>query len=260
MVLSCDIGNSYIKFAVFGDNDEVLYGFSVATSVKRSSDEYRLLIKQFLNSAPVDFEITDAVISSVVPSVTSAISKALSDYTARPFIIGSGTHTGFKIKIYESSELGADIVSNVAATRDAAGYPAIVVDMGTATTLTAVDTNGDITGTIIHPGLGVCSHALTESAAKLSDVMISQPEKLIGQNSNESIKSGLIFGHACMIDGLISKMESEICTDNCDIKLIATGEFAPYVAPFCERKMEIKPDLTLRGNVLLYRLNRKKRP
>jgi len=259
MVLAVDIGNSYIKFAVFDETDAVRSFFSISSYPLRSADEYRLLIKQFLCEDDTDISLECAVISSVVPSITLPISNAVSRLTGkRPFIIGAGTHTGFRIKINESSELGADIVSNVAAARTLYSNPIVIIDAGTATTLTAVDSNGDVIGTIIHPGIKICSDVLSRSAAQLTDVVLSYNNKLIGQNSTESIQSGLINGHSSMIDGLISKIRAQLCTDGTSLSIVATGDYAELVIPYCSEKIDIVGDLTMRGSIILYRMNKRK--
>lgn len=259
MVLSVDVGNSFIKFALF-DGDEPAARFSVSTVSGRSIDEYVLFIKNFFEEFIEDGQIEASVLSSVVPSVTDAISSAVESVVGkRPFVIGRGTHTGFKIKIYDPSELGADIVSNVAAASAAYGYPCVVIDLGTATTLTAVDKNGDVMGTVIHPGLKVCLSSLAETAAKLNEVEMVPGRKLIGQNSSESIISGVINGHVCMINGLLDRIISEIGGDNAEcVKVVATGENADIIIPLCKMDVIIDKDLTHKGNVLLYRLNAKR--
>lgn len=257
MLLSIDIGNTFIKFAVFNDSDEILQRFSLSSYPARSSDEYELLIRQFLSSS--DLCVDAVVISSVVPSLTSPISTAANNITSsRPFFIGAGTHTGFKIKINDSSELGSDIVANTAAALKIISPPFVIVDMGTATTLTVIDKFGDVVGTIIHPGISVSQKSLSNSAAQLYDVTLLKPKKLIGQNSAESIQSGLINGHICMIDGLISCIRREICSsDGLHLSIVATGDFADYVIPYCSEEIMIVPDLTLRGNTVLFRMNRR---
>ncbi|MBR6917384.1 MAG: type III pantothenate kinase [Clostridia bacterium] len=257
MVFSIEIGNSFIKSAVFDDNDIIISRSSFASKTHRSSDEYRLLIKQFLDET-LQAKIDAVVISSVVPSITPSVSRALEElFGIKPFIIGSGTHTGFKLKIKDPSELGADIVSNTAAAKADHKTPIIIIDMGTATTLTAIDRSGDLTGVIIHPGIKVCASALSDSAALLSDVDISKPKNLIGQNSAQSIQSGIINGHIAMIDGLIERLSMELCDNEDELSLVATGEFSPYVVPFCKHSITIDRDLTLRGSVILYRMNRR---
>ena len=260
MLIAADIGNSNIKFAVFNDNNDILLKFRISSKTKRSADEIRLLIKQFLSESNENLNIDSAVITSVVPSITSSVYDALSVISSsKPFTIGTGTRTGFKIRIDDASELGADIVANVASARSKLKAPFVVIDTGTATTVTAVDKNGDIIGVIIHPGIKVCKSALLSSAAKLSDVSLEYPEKLIGQNSEESIKSGIIFGHICMINGLVSMIKQELCADGETLGIIATGRNSALLAPYLAEKPEIDEDLALRGSASLFRLNRKKR-
>ena len=192
MLLSADIGNSYIKFAVFNENDEICTSFKLSTSSRRSSDEFYIIIKQFLSDYNKDITITESVVSSVVPSVNNALISALEMLThSRPFIIGSGTHTGFRIKIYDASELGADFVSNTAGALSKYKPPCIIVAMGTATTFTFINSDGDVTGTIIHPGLKVCAKALTSSAALLTDINVAKPKKLTVRNLNQTEIPGL---------------------------------------------------------------------
>ena len=263
MILSVNIGNTFINNAVFTDDDRILLKFSISSTPSKSSDEYRLLINSFLSEfekkSAAKLTLEYAVISSVVPTLTSAVSAAISDIIGkRPFIIGSGTRTGCRIKIDNCSELGSDIVSDVAASMQIAKPPFVVVNAGTATTLTVVDKSGDIVGSIIPPGISVSAFALSNSAAKLFDVSISKPGKLIGQNSDESIRSGLIYGHSCMIDGLISKIKSEICDESDVLHVVFTGDYSDILAPYCSSFELIDSDLTLKGALMLFRLNVKK--
>ena len=258
MLLAADIGNSYIKFAVLNESNDISARFKISTNSIRSDDEYYILIKQFLSDFDTSLIINESVVTSVVPSVTGTLISALEKLThSRPFIVGPGTRTGFRIKIYDSAELGADIVSNAAGAISKYTCPCIITAMGTATTFTLINANGDITGTIIHPGLKVCARALTESAALLTDINFSSPKKLIGQNSEESIRSGLINGHICMIDGIIDKILKQNGLSEEECSLVATGGLSPYAIPFCDHKITVDPDLTLVGSSLLYRMNRK---
>ncbi len=258
MLLSIDIGNTYIKTALFDEDDNILSKFSISSAFRRSSDEYGLLIDGFISEYISNIDAV--VICSVVPSLTKPLFEAAEKISGtKPFLIASGTKTGFKIKIYDASELGADIVSNVAASRQVSGYPQIIVDAGTATTFTVVDRSGDVIGTLIHPGLKICIDALALSAAKLSEETVQAPRKLIGQNSTESIQSGVIYGHAAMIDGIISKICDELKEADADKpSLIITGENADIITPFCNYSFICDPDLTLKGGALLYRLNRRR--
>lgn len=259
MLLSIDIGNSMIKFAVYSQPPlEKIAGFQIASSSIRSADEYRLHIGQFLSSFQLTDQINASVIASVVPSLTTPIYQAANQISGRkPFMVGAGTHTGFKINIDVHSQLGADIVANVAAARLICTPPFIIIDMGTATTLTAVDRSGDIIGAIIHPGLKISLDVLTDSAALLNDVSLTRPSVLIGQNSITSMQSGIINGHIFMIDGFIRQLRETLCNDTETLSLIATGGHAETVIPHCRNKIEIDADLTVRGAAVLYYANRK---
>ncbi len=258
MLLAIDIGNSMIKFAVYNKPLEKIAGFQIAASSIRSTDEYRLHINQFLSAFQLSDQIDASVIASVVPSLTTPIYQAAAQICGhKPFMVGAGTHTGFKINIDVHSQLGADIVANVAAARLSCTPPFVVVDMGTATTLTAVDRNGNIVGTIIHPGLQIALDVLTDSAALLNDVSLVKPAVLIGQNSVTSIQSGIINGHICMIDGFIRQLRETLCEGNETLSMIATGGHAEIVIPHCRNKMKIDADLTVNGAAALYFANRK---
>ena len=257
MELSTVIGNSYIKFALF-DGERAISRFSVSSRVHRSSDEYKLIINSFIGDHISRGDVTSSIVSSVVPSVTGYVVQALAAVIGKkPFVIGPGTRTGFRINIYDPSELGADIVSNVSAAKAVVPSPSVVIDFGTATTLAVINADGDLTGVIIHPGLKMCLRALASDTAMLNEVSLCDRHKLIGQNSEESIISGVINGHISMINGLLDSIKDEICKNGETLNVIATGKNASYIAPFCKENIKTEEDLTHMGNLLLYRLNTK---
>ena len=259
MLLSIDIGNSIIKFAVYTSPElHKAAGFHVASTPVKSADEYRLLIRQFLSEAELDGQIDASVIASVVPSLMTPIYHAVWEICgSKPFIIGAGTHTGFQINIDVHTQLGADIVANTAAARQICTSPAVIVDLGTATTFTALDINGNIAGTIIHPGLKISLDVLSRSAALLNDVSLTRPREWIGQNTAESMQSGIINGHICMIDGFLQHLQEMLCDSSNTLSCIATGGHAETVIPHCRKTISIDPDLTVRGAAILYYSNRK---
>lgn len=260
MLLAVDIGNSSIKFGVFDiDNISVpKFSFSIASGFQRTSDEYELLIRQFL-SMYNHSDISDCVISSVAPSITNAVYKALASICHKvPFVIGSGTHTGFKIRIDDPGELGADIVSNAAAALSIASGPIVIADLGTATTLTAINRNSEIIGSVIIPGAGLSLNALSDTAELLNKVSFKRPKSLIGTNSADSITSGVINGNIFMIDGFVRNLREQLCDDGEKLSLIATGdEYCQAIIPNCRNKFKIVDDLTIIGAALLYKKNRK---
>lgn len=256
MLLAVDIGNSSVNFGIFKQNAPTvpICTFSISTVINRTSDEYELLLHQLISSKGFDGLVSASVVSSVVPSVTNPISCAVESITGKhPFIIGSGTRTGIKIKIDNPSELGADIVSNAAAAVSIYGNtPMIIADLGTATTLTAINAEREILGTVIIPGAKVSLDALSNSAELLYNVYLEKPAQIIGKNSSESILSGVINGNVYMIDGFVRNLKEILCKNNENLTLIATGGLSHSIIPHCRNKFTIIDNLTIIGASLLF--------
>lgn len=261
MLLAIDIGNSSISIGVFDISDKlspkIITHFKI-TAKDLSADEYTVLIKDFLsrNSAYVNC----AVICSVVPSLTDALSRAAQNLCGKqPFIISSGIRTGFGIKIKNPEQLGTDIVSNVAAALQTIDAPLAILDMGTATTLTVVDSDKFILGTIIIPGLKIALDALYDSAAQLSDIVLDNEPELIGRDTKSSICSGIINGNALMIDGFIRNIRDELNIKGTGQKLglVATGGLSNLILPHLRNKFTYDEFLTLKGQAYLYCINHK---
>lgn len=261
MLLAIDIGNTNIKFGLFDSSaDNMLFSFSASSASNRTADEFLLLIKQMLSFNSICECVTDCVISSVVPSLTTTVSSAcVSLCNKNPFIIGSGTRTGFPIKIDVQSQLGADIVSNTAAAFTSLKPPFAVVDVGTATTVTCIDPSGQLIGTVIAPGAQISLDALQTTCALLTDTSLSCPDAVIGKNSQVSIQSGSFWGHVYMIDGFIRRLREELCGDGEKLSLIGTGGLSEVILPFCRNKFILYPHLTLKGAASLFFYNTGKR-
>lgn len=257
MLLSIDAGNTGIKFGIFSVEDcsAPLETFSLSTSIARTADEYRLVISQF--TASYIEHLDDCVISSVVPSVTAALKDAASMICRnRPFIIERGTKTGFFIKTDINSQLGADIVCNTAAALDMADGPIIIVDMGTAITVTAVSRARELLGTVIIPGMDISASAMSEHAALLNDVTLKRPSSIIGKNTQDSIQSGVVNGYIYMIDGFVRNMKEQLCHNGEAVSLIGCGGQS-NILKYCENSFTILPYLTLCGAAVLWKINRK---
>jgi len=238
-----------------------------------TSDEYMIAIHNFLqlhgicsqlnigdkNQSYDDTSLVDcAVIASVVPALTDVLAKAAVSLCGRPpFIIGQGTRTGFGIKIKNPEQLGADIVSNTTAALVFCEPPLVILDMGTATTLTVVDVNRDILGIIIMPGLKISMSALSLSAAQLNDVRLERPDEWIGRNTSSSIRSGVINGQIFAIDGFLRNVREQLHTKESghSLSLIATGGLANYVLPYTRNKFLYDETLTLSGAAYLFMKN-----
>lgn len=260
MLLVIDIGNTNINLGVFaGSQNDLLFSFAISAVSKRTPDEYTLLFNNILREHSIG-KISSTVISSVVPSLTGDTSIACKNITGcNPFIIGTGTHTGFPIKLDVQSQLGADIVSNTAAAFEFCKPPFAVVDVGTATTVTAVNSAGQLVGTVIAPGASISLNALNDSCALLTDVSFTCPDAIIGKNSQDSIRSGAFYGHIYMIDGFIRQLREDLCKNGEKLSLIGTGGLSDKLLPHCRNKFQIIPNLTLRGAATIYYLNRNKR-
>lgn len=260
MLLAIDIGNSSISVGVFDISDKlspkIVSSFKIA-SRDLSADEYAVRIKDFLSHDPAinSVSVSAAVISSVVPSLTDSLSRAAFSICGKqPFIISSGIRTGFGINIKNPEQLGTDIVSNVAAALSTADVPLAVLDMGTATTITVVDGNKCILGTIIIPGVKIALSALYDSAAQLGDIVIDGDPELIGRDTKSSICSGIIHGNALMIDGFIRNIREELNLKESGQKLglIATGGLSELILPHLRNKFVFDKNLTLKGLAHLY--------
>lgn len=277
MLLALDIGNSSISAGVFSLDTDVdactpVCRFKISTRFM-TSDEYVLSIHQFLSFYGIRSQLENggeknnqtsarcvdcAVIASVVPALTDILAKAVVQLCGRqPFIIGQGTRTGFGIKIKNPEQLGADIVANTTAALTICEPPLVILDVGTATTLTVVDGNRDVLGIVIMPGLKISMSALSLSTAQLNDVRLERPEELIGRDTSSSIRSGVINGQIYAIDGFVRNVREQLKTkeSGTTLGLVATGGLSHYVIPYTRNKFTYEEDLTLSGAVHLYRKN-----
>lgn len=255
MLLAVDIGNSSIDFGVFNEQDRLLMTSKISADKAKCADEYAIVLQGILSLHRVaKEEITGCMIASVVPSLTVQVSIAVQKlFGIRPLEVGPGIKTGLNIRIDSQAELGADIVANAAGALSLAKPPMILIDVGTATTFTAISAGGALEGVIIAPGVRVSLDALASQTAELPDVSISMPKRVIGKNSRDSMNSGVIQGQALMIDGFSRKIREELKAER--IRIFATGGLAEIVLPLCSPEIEYIPDLTLEGLRILYHKN-----
>lgn len=259
MLLAFDIGNSSVSVGVFRlsrDSHELLTSFKISNK-PYSADEYVMFLRVFLREngfRTYEKNCTDenmincAVVSSVVPELTDIICAAAAKLCGRnPFIISEGKKTGFGIKIKNPEQLGSDIVCNVAAALHLSSAPLVILDMGTATTITVVDKNGNVLGTIITPGLAVSMKALSDSAALLGNIRLERENVLIGRDSEESINSGVINGNIFMIDGFIRNIREQIIPRDSGEKLslLATGGLSESIIPYTKNKFTYYKNLKI---------------
>lgn len=255
MILTVDIGNSNIVLGgVTGETIE--FEARLRTDATKTSDEYCIDLSMILDVYHVSPEdIEGAIIASVVPQVLNSMQTAIKKLTGKSsLVVGPGLKTGLNIKIENPSQTGADlVVGNVAALREHKP-PLIVIDMGTATTMTVLDETGALIGGCICPGVKISLDALTERTALLPGLQLDQPKKAIGRNTIDCMRSGIMMGNACMLDGMVERMEAELgqkCT------VVATGGIAKFIVPLCKTPMIYDKDLIVKGLAALYRDNKR---
>ena len=257
MLFAADIGNSSVSFGVFDETGTLLLKSKVDAVKTKSADEYAVLISGILTLYRFDpSRITHGILCSVVSPLTRAVREALEHlFHITPMEVGPGIKTGLNILIDLQPQLGADLVANAVAATAKYPAPLVIADMGTATTFTVINREGILEGVIICPGVRVSLNALAEYGSELPDTSIAPPKRLIGTNTKDSMRSGVLCGHAAMTDGLIARIRSELKTD--ELHVIATGGLAGTVLPYCAEPIEYSPDLTLTGLYQLFLKNKK---
>jgi type III pantothenate kinase len=259
MVFVSDLSNSSITLAVFASDGKLVFRSDITSDRRKSKDEYFLLLNSIFDLYQVDPSIIEgAIISSVVPPLSNVFSKAIEMLIdRRPLLVGPGVKTGLDIKIDHHSQLGSDLVANTVAALDLYKKPFTVIDMDdTATTFTAVNMSGELCGVIILPGVRISLDALSASAAELPYISLVSPKALLGTNTVDSMNSGMIFGSASMLDGLIQRLSEEFSVT--EMNVIATGGIASYIIPYCSHEIIYNPDLVLEGLFTIYKRNQRK--
>lgn len=251
MLLTIDIGNSNIVFSLSGEHRKL---YRLDTVPSRSAEEYLPQVADLFAREGVELTgIEGAVICSVVPALIPVLSQVVRQLTGlAPYVVTPASRAGLTLAIAEADTLGADILAGDAAAAAEYPLPAIIFDMGTATTATVVDKNRRYIGGAILAGVRLGINALFAGTAQLPSVSVEAPPKAICDTALESIQSGAVYGAAAMMDGLADRFETELgekCT------LIATGGLAGCIVPHCRREFIYDESLLLRGLELIYRLN-----
>lgn len=254
MILAIDIGNTHIVLGVCR-GEEIVFQERLSTVQTSTALEYAAMLRTAFEMNGVSAaEIDGAILSSVVPSVTGTVAAAVEKTVhVQPLIVGPGIKTGLRIHIDHPAQLGSDmVVAAVAGIRDYP-LPQILIDMGTATTLSVVDKTGTYCGGMILPGVAVSHNALIRETAQLQKVALDVPKTLIGRNTVDCMKSGLLYGSAGALDGLIDRINAEL-GETCTV--IATGGLSNVIAPLCRNSITVDNDLLLKGLLILYNKNK----
>ncbi len=256
MILAVDIGNSNIVFGGV-EGDQIIFEARIRTESTKTSDEYCVDLKILLDVYHVSPDsIEGTIISSVVPQVLNSVKTAILKLIGKnPLVVGPGLKTGMNIKIENPAQTGADLVVGCVAALREHKAPLIVIDMGTATTMIVLDETGAFIGGSISPGVKISLDALTERTALLPGLQLDQPKKAIGRNTIDCMRSGIMLGAACMLDGMVQRMEEELGQKT---TVVITGGIGKFIAPLCRTPMIYDKDLLIKGLAALYRDNVRK--
>lgn len=254
MLLAIDIGNTNIVIGCVRD-DEILFKCRIATDRTRTSDQYGVEIKNMLETYGAQkSDITDCIISSVVPPVFNSVRTGVWKVIGKePIVVGPGIKTGLNIQVEVPSQVGSDrIVIAVAALAEHKA-PLILLDLGTATTIDVVEPDNIYMGGIIVPGVRLSLDALTGRAAQLPGISLDKPAHVIGKNTVDAMRSGMMHGTAAMIDGIVDRIAEELGHPS---TLIATGGMAQFIAPLCKHDIILDKNLLLKGLNIIYKKNK----
>lgn len=252
MVLAIDIGNTNIVIGCC-DGENVLFMERLTTNHTATELEYSISFKTILDIYGIDKnKISGSIISSVVPSVTDTIKGAVKKICGLDsMIIGPGIKTGLSIKTDNPAQLGSDLVVDAVAGIHEYGAPLVIFDMGTATTISVINESKEYLGTIIMPGMMISLNAMVSGTSQLPKISLDKPKKLIGTNTVECMKSGILYGTASSMDGMIDRIRDEIG----EVTVVATGGLAGSVVPLCRNKVILDDELLIKGLMIIYNKN-----
>lgn len=254
MLLAIDIGNTNIVIGCIKD-DEIVFKARIATDRTRTSDQYGVEIKNMLEAFGVSKEdVEDCIIASVVPPVFNSVQTGVLKVIGKqPMVVGPGLKTGLNIHVDIPSQVGSDLI--VAAVAALAEYPAplVLIDLGTATTIEVIEPENVFIGGLIFPGVMVSLDSLSSHAAQLPGISLDKPKKVIGKNTVDCMRSGMMYGTAAMLDGLIDRIAEELGHES---TIIATGGLAQFIVPLCKHQIILEKELLLKGLNIIYKKNK----
>ena len=253
MILTADIGNTNITMGVFED-DRMIARARISADAAKTEDEYAALLLATLSLHGVGRgDINGAILSSVVPPLTAAVRGAIRFvFGVEALTVGPGIKTGINIHCDHPASVGTDLICACVAAHALYGAPALIVDLGTATKMTVMDRRGAFVGVAIMPGVQMGLQALSDGTAQLPQISLELPGALVAKNTADSMRSGVIYGHAAMIDGMIDRFAEAA---GGEVPVYATGGLAPTVIGHCRHAITHDEHLVLKGLHILYRKN-----
>lgn len=253
MILAVDIGNTNIVVGCI-HGEEILFVERLSTDSSKTVLEYAISFKNVLEIYRIDpSQIQGSILASVVPPVTSSVREAVRKVTGKQvLLVGPGVKTGLNILMDNPAQLGSDLVANAVAGIAEYKPPLIIFDFGTATTISVVDKQKNYIGGSILPGIRISSDTLTSRTSQLPKISLEAPRRVVGKNTIDCMKSGVIFGNASCIDGMVRRIEKELGEK---ATVIATGGLAGCVIPHCVEEIILDDALLLKGLHLIYQKN-----
>ena len=253
MILAVDIVNTNIVLGCI-EQEKIYFVERVSTNISKTELEYVVELKTLLDLYRIQVEeITGCIIASVVPPLTNIVKTAMEKYLhTTPLIVGPGVKTGLNILMDNPAQIGADLIVNAVAGLKYYGAPIIMIDMGTATTISVVDDKKNYIGGMILPGVKVSLESLVNRTSQLPKISLEAPKKIIGKNTIDCMKSGIIVGQAASMDGMIERIWEEL---GYKAQVVATGGLAGCIVPHCKKKIIYDNELTLKGLNVIYRKN-----
>lgn len=255
MILTIDVGNSNIVIGGV-EGEQIVFEARLRTESTKTSDQYCVDLKILMDVYGVKTEdVEGCIIASVVPQVLNSMQTAVKKLTGKTcLVVGPGLKTGLNILLENPNQTGADLVVGCVAALREHKPPMIIIDMGTATTMVVLNENGALIGGCICPGVKISMDALTDRTALLPGLQLDQPKKAIGRNTIDCMRSGIMMGTACMLDGMVERMEAEL---GAKATVVLTGGIAKFIQPMCKTPMIYDKDLLIKGLATLYRENRR---
>ncbi|MFI0411868.1 type III pantothenate kinase [Actinomadura sp. 3N508] len=258
MLLTIDVGNTQTVLGLF-EGDEVIEHWRINTDPRRTADEIAVVLQGLVQQSPLlaETDISGIALCSTVPSVLHEMREMCRRYygDVQAVIVEPGVKTGVPVRMDNPKEVGADRIVNALAAVHTHGGPAIVVDFGTATTFDAVSAKGEYVGGAIAPGIEISIDALSSRGAQLHKIELVRPRSVVAKNTVEALQSGIIFGFAGQVDGIVERMSEELAADPGEVTVIATGGLAPLVLEESRSIDAFEPWLTLIGLRLIYERN-----
>ena len=256
MLLAIDVGNSTTSVGLFGEDGTLQFLASLDTDSRKTADQISIDLMNVFRLYDYDYkEVTGAIHCSVVPPLNFMMQKALTRLLGRaPMVVGAAVKTGLNLRLTVQTQVGADIVANAVAALEKFRPPIVTIDMGTATTVGVISEGRTYEGGLLLPGVNVSLEALSHRAAQLPDISLQHPKSLIGKNTEDCMRSGIVYGTAGMLDGIIDRIREEFPGQ--ELSVVATGGNAPVIVRYCRNRIVYDKYLLMEGLWNIYQKNK----